>query len=127
MTVDQRIIYAKLIIAHARDDKEEIVRLQFEEAGTITKYKKKEIAYLMSTFYNDRDTEEISHGMNISEFIDWLQSQDPMVRLPEEYIFASRVNIMLRGMGNAFGIKLKMSKLWEEEARKFLTSQGINY
>ena len=65
--------------------------------------------------------------MNIAEFIDWLEAKDPMVKLPEEYIFAARVNLMIRGMGKAFGLKLRMSKLWELEAEKFLESQGIRY
>lgn len=127
MDVEHRIKYAKLIIAHARGDKEEIIRLHFDELGTRTRYRNKEIGYLMSCFYNDRDTDDICQGMNISDFIDWMQAQDPMIKLPEEYIFASRVNIMLRGMGKAFGLRLRMSKLWEAEARAFLNSQGIEY
>jgi aarF domain-containing kinase len=57
--------------------------------------------------------------------MDWCEAEDPMVQLPEEFIFASRVSIMIRGMGNAFGLKLRMSQLWESEARKFLETQGI--
>jgi hypothetical protein len=30
-------------------------------------------------------------------------------------------------MGKAFGIQLRMSKLWEQEARDFLKSQHIDY
>jgi hypothetical protein len=33
--------------------------------------------------------------MNISNFIDFLEAKDPMVRLPEEYIFAARVSILV--------------------------------
>jgi aarF domain-containing kinase len=127
MTLQARITYAKLIIAHARGDTDEIVRIHFHEQGTKTKKFDKETAYLMSSFYNDRDTPDVCNGMSLPDFMDWLEAQDPMVQLPEEYLFASRVNLMLRGMGNAFGIKLHMSKLWENEARKFLLSQGIHY
>lgn len=127
MTTKERIVYAKLILAHARGDAEEIVRIHFHELGTKTKKQDKEIAYLMSSFYHDRDTADVCKGMSLAVFIDWLEKQDPMVQLPEEYIFASRVSLMLRGMGNAFGIKLRMSKLWENEAKAFLESQGIHY
>ena len=43
ISLEERIIFAKLIIAHARRDKEEVVRLHFDEVGTVTKYKNKEI------------------------------------------------------------------------------------
>jgi aarF domain-containing kinase len=99
MTVQERINYAKLIIAHARNDKNEVVRIHFDEIGTQTLHRDPEIGYLMSAFYNDRSTPEICGDMNISNFIDWLQAKDPMVKLPEQYIMASRVNILLRGMG----------------------------
>jgi hypothetical protein len=33
--------------------------------------------------------------MNISNFIDFLEARDPMVRLPEEYIFAARVSVRI--------------------------------
>lgn len=127
MTVQERIIYAKLIMALSRDDKKEIIRIHFEEIGTKTKKMDPEIGFLMASFYNDRDTPDITQGMNIQSFIDWMQSQDPMERLPEEFLFASRINIMLRGLGKAFGLKLRMSKQWENEARAFLKSQNINY
>ncbi len=127
LNLKQRINYAKLIIAHARDDKKEIIRLHFDEVGTITKRKDPEIGHLMSVFYNDRDTDDICQGKNIAEFTDWLEAQDPMIMLPEEYLFICRVNILLRGMGKAFGMKIRMSKLWEQEAKDFLRSQGVDY
>jgi aarF domain-containing kinase len=127
MTVEERIKYAKLIIAHSRGDKKEVVRIHFDELGTITKNRDFETAYLFSAFYNDRNTPDVCGDMNISNFIDYLQSRDPMVQLPEEYIFAARVSILLRGMGKAFGLDLKMSEMWKDEAKKFLNSQDIDY
>jgi aarF domain-containing kinase len=123
MTISQRINYARMILAHSRGDKQEIIRLHFDVLGTQTKYRNEEVGYLMSCFYNDRDTVDITQGKNIASFIDYLESQDPMIRVPEDYIFASRVSIMLRGMGKAFGLKLRMSQFWEQEARLFLQSQ----
>lgn len=127
MTLQERIIYAKLIVALARDDREEIRRLHFEEQGVRTKKNDPEIGYLFSCFYNDRDSDDVCRGMNISSFIDYLERADPMVKVPDAYIMASRVSIMMRGMGKAFGLQLRVSKLWEEEAQAFLKSQGIEY
>lgn len=127
MTVQERIVYAKVILALARDDRHEVVRLHFQEQGVVTKRSDPEVAYLFSAFYNDRDTFDVCRGMNLANFVDYLEARDPMVRVPEEYIMASRVSIMMRGMGKAFGLQLRISKLWEQEAAAFLKSQGIDY
>jgi aarF domain-containing kinase len=127
MTVDERIKYAKLIIAHSRGDKDEIVRIHFDELGTVTKKRCVETAYLFSSFWNDRNTPDVCGDMNLSNFIDYLESRDSMVKLPEEYIFAARVNVLLRGMGKAFGLNLRMSEMWKDEAQRFLKSQGVEY
>jgi aarF domain-containing kinase len=127
MSVENRIKYAKLIIAHSRGDKQEIIRLHFQEIGAKTKRNDPEIGYLMSCFYNDRDTEDVCKGMNIASFVDWMEAQDPVVELPESFIMACRMNIFMRGIGKAFGLQLRMSKLWEKEAQAFLKSQNIDY
>ena len=120
-----RLKYAKLILALARDDRAEIVRLYFDELGTKTKYRKADTAYRAACFWSDRDTPDVLGTHNLATFIDALEAEDPMIQLPEAYIMASRVSIMLRGMGNAFGLKLRVSKLWEDEARRLLISQGV--
>lgn len=127
MSIAQRISYAKLIIAHSRGDRKEVVRLHFDELGVRTKYRNEEVAYLMSSFYNDRDSEDVMGKRNIPSFLDYCQSQDPMITMPDDFIIVSRMNILLRGMGKAFGLKLKMSQLWADEARRFLESQGVDY
>ena len=46
-----------------------------------------------------------------------------MVQLPEQYLMAGRLSLLLRGVGNAFGLKIRMSTLWESEADSFLLDQ----
>lgn len=127
MTKEQRIKYAKLILAHARGDKQEIIRMHFDELKVKTKYRNPDVGYLLSCFYNDRDTPDIMQGMNISLFVDWAQRKDPVIELPEDYLFASRMSLLLRGMGKAFGLKMRMSLLWQHEAREFLKAENIAY
>ncbi len=45
-----RISYAKLIIALARDDKEEVVRVNFDEFKVKTKYKNKDLMYKLTWY-----------------------------------------------------------------------------
>ena len=88
MTIEQRIVYAKLIIALYRNDKDEICRLYFDEMKTVTKFKDKDTAYLMCCFWNDRDTKELMLNMNIADFLDFLELKDPMIKLPEDFLLA---------------------------------------
>ena len=127
MTLSERISYAKLIIAHSKGDKDEILRLHFKEIGMKTKYMKEDIGYRHSCFYNDRSTDDVTGGRNMNEFVEWVQKEDPIVYIPENFIIVCRVNFLLRGMGKAFGLNLRMSKMWENEARSFLESQNIDY
>jgi hypothetical protein len=34
------------------------------------------------------------------------------------------MNILLRGMGKAFGLRLRMGEMWSQEAAAFLAQQG---
>lgn len=127
MSVDDRIIYAKLILALHRDDREEVVRLMTDEIGYKTKYMNKDMLWRVSAFWNDRDTEEVTLGRNVHHFMEWVQEQDPPVQVNDEFILVARVSILLRGMANAFGLKVRVSDYWHFEAEEFLKSKGIDY
>eukprot|EP01034_Spumella_vulgaris_P034325 gene34325-42334_t len=127
MTVNERVIYAKLMLAHSHMNNDEVSRIYFDEQGYQTKNRDKETAYLFSAFYNDRDTADIMHGRNITEFMDHIEHRDPIIHMPEAFLCASRVNVMMRGLGKAFGLQMRMSKLWEKEASDFLKSQNVEY
>ena len=120
-----RITYAKLIKAHAKGNREEIIRLHFNEIGTKTKYSDPEVAYLMSSFYNDRDS--VAGNLNMKSFIDKMQELDPMIQIPDEMVMVCRMNLLLRGMGKAFGVQLRMSKMWEADAAALLKREGVHY
>jgi aarF domain-containing kinase len=127
MTVQERIVYAKMIIALSRDDRQEIVRLYFEEMGTQTKRRDPHAAYLLASFWSDRNSKDILGDHNIATFMDYCESLDPMVKMADRYLMACRASVLLRGMGNAFGLQLKTSTLWKEDAEKFLKSQNVSY
>lgn len=125
---EQRINYAKLIIALKRKDEKEVARLYFDVLKTQTKFRRSDIAVLLCTFYNDRNINlDHEYRMNIASFIDYCQAQDPMIQLPEDYVLCSRSSLMLRGMGNAFGLDLSVAELWYKPAQDFLQKKGIVY
>lgn len=126
MALEDRIEYAKMIISLNRGDKEEVVRIA-KESGFRTKRMDEDIIYRTCAFWHCRDSEDILQGMNVSEFIEYLEEKDPVKNINDENVMAGRVSVLLRGMANAFGMKLKVSDYWREEAETFLKAQGIEY
>ena len=70
MSVKERINLARLILAHEKKDKKEVVRLTFDVMGTITKKKDPNVAYLSSAFWFDRTTEDVMGDKNMHYFIE---------------------------------------------------------
>lgn len=122
-TNDQRIAYAKLVVALAEDDRNEIVRVLRDEMGVRTRHNNEEILYKLACFWNDRETDDITGGRHMQAFLDWAESVDPIVD-PGDFIMASRMSMLLRGMGRAFGLQLRSSKAWEHIAREKLVESA---
>jgi aarF domain-containing kinase len=118
---ENRRTYAKLIIALNDDNKQEVVRIIRDEIGVKTKYSNSDILYRFAAFWNDRDTEDVTMGLNIQLFMEYLERTDPIVKVNEKFIMCGRISILLRGMGNAFGIRLRTSDYWRPYAEKALT------
>lgn len=126
MAVEDRIRYAKLILALNRNDKREVVRLA-KESGFRTLKMDEDVIYRTCAFWHCRDSEDILQGMNVSEFIEYMEKRDPVKKVNDEFVMAGRVSVLLRGTANAFGMKLRVSDYWRDDAKKFLKSQGIEY
>jgi len=116
--------YAKLIIALANDDKEQIVDIWRNKMEMRGKYGKPEVIYRIACFWNDRQTKDILGNMNIVQFLDWAQLQDPVISINDEYVLMGRVAVLLRGMGNAFGLNLRTSLYWKPYAEHLLKLHG---
>lgn len=123
MTLEDRIKYAKLIIGLADNDDQRILQA-FKDIGVKTKYMKPDILLKTARFWNDRDTVDVTNGLNVQLFMEWLHEQDPVVELPDEFVMASRVSILLRGMGNAFQLQLSTAKAWKPYAEALLRQHG---
>jgi aarF domain-containing kinase len=127
MTERDRVIYAKLVLAMHRDDRKEIVRLMTDEIGFKTKDMNGEVIYRTVVFWNDRDTPDVTKGMNVHQFSEWLDATDPVVHVNDEFIMCGRVSFILRGVANAFGLKVRTTDFWKDSAEAFLKSRGIKY
>eukprot|EP00216_Chloropicon_sp_CCMP2111_P005437 CAMPEP_0198241620 /NCGR_PEP_ID=MMETSP1446-20131203/6402_1 /TAXON_ID=1461542 ORGANISM="Unidentified sp, Strain CCMP2111" /NCGR_SAMPLE_ID=MMETSP1446 /ASSEMBLY_ACC=CAM_ASM_001112 /LENGTH=97 /DNA_ID=CAMNT_0043924487 /DNA_START=39 /DNA_END=332 /DNA_ORIENTATION=+ len=76
--------------------------------------------YRHIAFFNDRDTPDITGKRNVHQFMDWANKVDPIISMDDDYIMCGRVAMLLRSLGNAFGMKLCISQYWKQEARKLL-------
>ena len=120
-----RILYAKLMLALNKDDKDEIVNLYKNEMGIRTKNNLSDVLYRHAVFYHDRDTPDIMGDLNAHLFLEKLEKDDPVKCISEEYIMAGRMNFLMRGVAKAFGLELRMSEMWKPQAEAYLRSKGL--
>jgi aarF domain-containing kinase len=120
LSLDNRKIYAKLIIALAENNKDDVIRIVTEEMGIKTKFGNRDVLFKFAAFWNDRDTDDVMMGLNIQLFMEYLEKTDPIVSVNEEFIICGRVSFLLRALGNAFGMKTTVSQYWKPFAERIL-------
>jgi aarF domain-containing kinase len=118
-TDDERRQYAELIVALADDDRERIVKT-ITAMGARTKNMNPEVLYRLAVFWNDRSDDELLGGKNLSDFLDELEAMDPSLKVTERHLLASRANVLLRGMGSAFNINMRIAPMWRATAAQVL-------
>ncbi|CAE7274637.1 unnamed protein product, partial [Symbiodinium pilosum] len=70
LSLDFRIKLAQLMIALARRDEKEVVRLD-KEMGSRTQNSKADVRYRVLTFWLDRDTDDVTQGQSFHDFLAW--------------------------------------------------------
>jgi aarF domain-containing kinase len=122
LALEHRQRLARLMISLLSPNPLDAVRVYSQEMGVKTKNMRSDILYKMAAFWYDRDSDDITGGMNVHSFTEWLHVQDPVTFLPDEYVMPGRVSVLLRGMGAAFGIKIQTAHAWAPHARACLAS-----
>jgi aarF domain-containing kinase len=116
---------AELIVALADDDRERIVQAS-TSMGARTKRMDKDVLYRLACFWYDRDDADLMLGLNLSDFLDEMERRDPVTAVTERYMLAGRASILLRGMGHAFKIDMRMAPMWRATAEKVLREVPAN-
>mmetsp|Transcript_9192 Transcript_9192/g.27672 ORF Transcript_9192/g.27672 Transcript_9192/m.27672 type:complete len:530 (-) Transcript_9192:75-1664(-) len=124
LSLEARLLYAQLMEALRRDDREEIVRL-FAKMGFVSQKMDPECLYRRACFFHDRDSEDVTGGKNVQLFMEEVNKLDPVVSQSGEFILVGRMNFLMRGMGNAFNLSLRMSELWHPFAQRLLRQHGL--
>ncbi|KAL3816331.1 hypothetical protein ACHAXA_011431 [Cyclostephanos tholiformis] len=123
LTKEERLLFCKIIIALADEDKELVCSL-LKEAGYSSKYMDHDVMYKFARVGYDEDNEELTEGKHIQLFMDHLHDLDPVKEVPQQYIMASRVSILLRGLGHAVHQSRSVAKSWKPIAVKVLREEG---
>ena len=80
-----RRAYAKLIVAIDDEDVAEVSRITTADApegfGARSVHMDAENGYRLAVFWNDRDTPDVTGGLNLQEFLDDCEARDPAVKV----------------------------------------------
>ena len=124
---EPRTAIAQMVVSLAAGDKLEVAK-GFKALGSKTKYGDNEVAYRLGAFWFDRDTDDImtwnGKVLNIADFLDAMEAADPVEVVPDNLIMAGRMVILLRGLGLALGMRLRMGELMEPRASAYLQTQN---
>ena len=146
-----RVAYAKLTLAILAEDKEEVARLLRSDPpegfGGKSRFNDVDVAYRLCVFWNDRDTPDVTGGLNLQEFIDEMEARDPVRVAPLDMVMISRVSVLLRGgrervqraveggegvgwvrggVGACGGsVVLPVSRRWEQRTRAAVTREWV--
>jgi len=125
LTREERLLFCRMIVALADDNKEQICAL-LKEAGYRSEKMSPEIMYKYARVAYDEDNEELTEGKHIQLYMEQLHNNDPVEHLPQQYIMASRVSILLRGLGHAVHQSRSVAKAWKPIAEKVLREEGTS-
>ena len=84
-------------------------------------------AYQAATVYLGRDDDAFLAPLNLFQFMDKMQSDDPVAECDEameEYMMVFRVTLMLRGFGHALHHHRNLAASWKPIAEKCLKQEG---
>ena len=112
----------KIIIALSNNDKPTIITLM-KEAGFQSKYMDEDVIYKYAKVSYDEDNDELTNGMHIQMFMEDLQSKDPILSIPDQYIMVGRASIMLRGLAHALQQSRSVADAWRPIAEQVLRDE----
>lgn len=115
----QRKNIAKLIVALVEKDADRILDVMTNDIGIKTKHMNSKVIEKLATVLIDRDDSSVTDGMNPQVFMESLNKLDPIVCMPDDYVMAFRMSLLLRGLSYALHYEnMSHAKEWETLARK---------
>jgi aarF domain-containing kinase len=114
---------ARLITALNEDRKGDIVSIALE-MGSRNKYNIPDVIYRLTAFWFDRDTPDVTQGLDIHKFLEEMERQDPQEVLCQDLVMVSRCSVMLRSLGLSLGLRVRTTDYWKDYAKNFLAQKS---
>ena len=115
--------FAHLVIALNEDDRELVCRIA-QEIGCENKYNIPDIVWRLTAFWMDRDTPDVTLGMDIHKFLEEMERQDPQQTLCQDLVMVGRCSVMLRSLGLSLGLRVRTTDFWRSYAEDFLAKRN---
>lgn len=124
-----RLDLSRLIVALAHADPEnpshraEVAEIA-QQVGLSSKRNDPDVLFKFVQLAFDRDDLLATDGKNIQEYMEMLNTKDPLKAVPDDYVLATRCSLMLRGLGHMLNQHRSGAKMWLEQAEKVLRENG---
>lgn len=90
------------------------------EAGFQSQRMDPGVIFMYAKVAYDQDSRELTNGKHIQLFMEDLQSRDPIIHLPTNYIMIGRASILLRGLAHTLKQSRSVAKSWRPLAERVL-------
>ena len=125
LSPQRREQFARLVIALNNNDVEQVCDIS-REIGCENKYNIPEIVFKLSSFWLDRDTPDITMGLDIHKFLQEMENRDPQVSVCQDLVMVARCSVMLRSLGLSLGMRVRTTDYWRPYAEQYLASLKIS-
>mmetsp|Transcript_31463 Transcript_31463/g.76159 ORF Transcript_31463/g.76159 Transcript_31463/m.76159 type:complete len:97 (+) Transcript_31463:1693-1983(+) len=91
-----------------------------KEGGMKTKNMDPDVIYLYAKVSYAEINDQILNGKHVQVFMEELESRDPIISLPKDWLMVSRCTLLLRGLAQALHQNRNVATAWRPIAEKVL-------
>jgi aarF domain-containing kinase len=123
LTKEQRLSIARTYLSLAQRDGDATVA---HALATGSQWRRNDpyVIEKTATVFFDRDSPDVTEGMNGQIFFEHLNRLDPMTKIAEYFIMAGRMTMLLRAVAYAFQLPLSFATLVRPIAESVLLAEG---
>ena len=119
LTLEERVLYARLIVALADRDSFGIVEV-YKAMGIRTKHNTPAVLQAWATILNDRDDAQVLEGLNYQAYMEELNRRDPILQAPTTFVLVQRASCLLRGCAIVLGQPVSLAEKFRPKAMALL-------
>jgi aarF domain-containing kinase len=130
ISVKERRDIAEILLCLAKGEsgKAEVVE-KAKQSGFSTQTNNVEVLYKSCVLAFDRDDLEMTEGMGLNAYVAELGKRDQSKAIPDQFIMAVRMCVILRGVGAILGPHhepISIANRWKQLAKRSIASYPVN-